>query len=261
MISNGACSTLHAVLEAKLQVNGLTGSVNAPLFEESIEQLHACGLTSIDLEGNSLSGSLSGFWAKLTNLQTLNLGMDPAALKLGLHGTIPASMASMRQLQVLDMGANPFLGGSLPAGLCHDKLEVVYLHGCQLSGNISQFLDCPNLHALDISNNRFGGSLPDDVPWGWRQLTSLDVSLNMVTGSIPKALFQLPMLRVLLMLGNRLTGTIHRSISLLQSLDAMILSGNQLSGTIDDNVYYLPRITMIDLSYNRLTGTISPAIG
>lgn len=61
-------------MEINLQVNGLNSSITDGALEQSIEQLHACGMTRIILSGNALSGSLTDFWGRLTNLTTLNLG-------------------------------------------------------------------------------------------------------------------------------------------------------------------------------------------
>lgn len=71
---NVTCSNQGAVYELNLQVNGLNGSVTDETFQQSLEQLHACGLSRIILPGNALSGSLTDFWGNLVNLTGLSLG-------------------------------------------------------------------------------------------------------------------------------------------------------------------------------------------
>jgi hypothetical protein len=56
-----------------LQVNGLNGSLTDPLFMGSLKQLHACGLTKLDLEGDKMSGPLTDEWGELTQLEFLSL--------------------------------------------------------------------------------------------------------------------------------------------------------------------------------------------
>lgn len=70
----GFCSTLFAVKSLTVQINGLHGSINSPLLEQSVMTLHDCGLADLQLEGNFLSGSLTDFWGQLSNLKFLNLG-------------------------------------------------------------------------------------------------------------------------------------------------------------------------------------------
>eukprot|EP00775_Hariotina_reticulata_P011161 gene11161-11311_t len=270
----GLCSTLFAVKSLTVQINGLHGSINSPVLEQTVTVLHDCGLADLQLEGNFLTGSLTDFWGQLVNLRFLNLegnrlqgtlpnaickltnltglsfsgnpmhgtlpaclgqlgqlqfllgaalsGTDPITGKTGLVGTLPSSLANLTNLTVLSLGVNPNLEGTLPANLCRAGLEVISLGGCQLSGNITELFNCHGLQALDISSNRFSGTLPDLPYW--------------------------------------LSGTIHRFIRLLQNLNALMLSGNQLSGSIDGNLFHLPRISLMDLSRNKLTGTISSAI-
>lgn len=68
------CNTVNSVTQLDLQVNGLNGSIAAESFQQSVAQLHACGMTRLILTGNALSGSLTDFWGELGNLTVLNLG-------------------------------------------------------------------------------------------------------------------------------------------------------------------------------------------
>lgn len=68
------CNATNAVAAIQLDVNGLNGSVLDLSFQQSLAQLHACGLISLQLAGNALSGSLDAFWGRLLNLRVLNIG-------------------------------------------------------------------------------------------------------------------------------------------------------------------------------------------
>lgn len=70
----GLCPMINVLMELKLEVNGLNGSISDPAFEQSIAQLHACGLISLELAGNALSGTFSNYWGEFRNLWALNVG-------------------------------------------------------------------------------------------------------------------------------------------------------------------------------------------
>lgn len=69
-----ACTLLKTIEGINVQVNGLNGSVSDDAFQQSIAQLHACGLVRLELSGNALTGSLTNIWGDMVNLTTLNLG-------------------------------------------------------------------------------------------------------------------------------------------------------------------------------------------
>lgn len=74
MVEAHRCNALNAVKALDLQVNGLNGSISNPAFMNSILQLHSCGASKLQLQGNDLSGSLSSSWGQLVNLTYLDLG-------------------------------------------------------------------------------------------------------------------------------------------------------------------------------------------
>jgi hypothetical protein len=79
MVQIGACHASDSVMELKVDVNGLHGNVSGANIMRSIAQLHACGLISLSLQGNELSGSLTDDWGELSNLTALSLGKQPPA--------------------------------------------------------------------------------------------------------------------------------------------------------------------------------------
>jgi hypothetical protein len=64
---------VHSVSELKVQVNGLNGTLGSPGIINNLLQLHACGLTRLNLQGNDLSGSMTPEWGRMTNLVVLDL--------------------------------------------------------------------------------------------------------------------------------------------------------------------------------------------
>lgn len=69
------CTIVHAVRGLDLEVNRLNGSVDNSVFMNSLLQLHACGISKLQLQGNDLSGNMSSpAWGQLVNLTILDLG-------------------------------------------------------------------------------------------------------------------------------------------------------------------------------------------
>jgi hypothetical protein len=104
----------------------------------------------------------------------------------GLVGSLPASLAQLHQLNVLNLELNS-LTGELPAGLCYPgaPLRALKLRGNILRGKMAQLTNCSELSQLDISANDFGGPLwmgPSSASAGsvWSQLAVLDASGNQV---------------------------------------------------------------------------------
>jgi hypothetical protein len=89
------CSHIHSVSELKVQVNGLNGTLGSPGIIHNLLQLHACGMTKLNLQGNDLSGSMTAEWGRMTNLTVLDLcEHHPAAAA--------AAAAAQSQLHAFD---------------------------------------------------------------------------------------------------------------------------------------------------------------
>lgn len=71
----GNCTIVNAVSGLVLPMNNLNVSLGDSMFVTAIQQLHACGLTVLNLEANNLSGEMDDKqWSKLTNLRVINFG-------------------------------------------------------------------------------------------------------------------------------------------------------------------------------------------
>ncbi|XXG39745.1 hypothetical protein AAC387_Pa01g0622 [Persea americana] len=90
-------------------------------------------------------------------------------------------------------------------------------------------------------------------------LTSIDLSCNRFHGSIPDDIGNLKSLKVLNMSRNEFTGSIPSSIENLTQLDSLDLSRNQLSGEIPTNLTALTFLAALNLSENLLVGKIPQA--
>ena len=88
------------------------------------------------------------------------------------------------------------------------------------------------MNFLAIGKNCISGQIPPQ--WGKlsSNLLSLDLSDNIISGTIPLAFFELNNLEELYLAHNKIGGTISPRISKLSSLKLLLLSNNDLSGTI-----------------------------
>ncbi|XP_050387521.1 leucine-rich repeat receptor protein kinase EMS1-like [Argentina anserina] len=91
-------------------------------------------------------------------------------------------------------------------------------------------------------------------------LTTLDLSGNMLSGSIPPEFGDTPKLQGLYLGNNKLTSTIPNSLGRLGSLVKLNLTGNKLSGAIPASFGNLKGLTHLDLSHNELDGELPSAL-
>ena len=113
--------------------------------------------------------------------------------------------------------------------------------------------------SLDLSLRGLDGSIPP----GLGSLTGLDIlSLdnNRLSGAIPPQLGSLTNLRFLYLYKNRLTGAIPAQLGSLASLNTMWLFNNQLTESIPAELEDLSNLERLGLDNNELTGCIPPEL-
>ncbi|MCO5557380.1 hypothetical protein L7F22_010943 [Adiantum nelumboides] len=233
---------------AELQFNELSGSLSKIAFSRS-QQLqyldvgsnHFTGeipwdsirlctsLFNLSLANNHLSGEISNDLGKLENLKYLYLQGNL------LHGGVLDLKGSKLELLEPDLSTNQ-LTGSLPSNLA----SVVN----KLAG------------ALDLSHNRFSGSLP---MWLEQLVTaqSIDLSNNYFTGVIPEGLGKCVALTALDLSRNQLSGELPLQLGNLEYLETLNLAFNNLSGVLPPFLStQLPRLRQLNVSFNNFTGSI-----
>ncbi len=159
----------------------------------------------------------------------------------------------------LDMIALFFneLQGELPAALADlSALRVLDLHNNALSGAIpDDFGRLSHLESLDLSANEISGSIPADFG-NLGNLRFLALAHNQLEGAIPTELGQLTRLEYLDLCDNQLNGAIPESLANLSALGTLRLNNNQLEGSIPFAFGELPAIGELDLTFNQLSGTV-----
>lgn len=175
-------------------------------------------LRFVDASNNAFSGDLpASFPSSLVELVARNNNIE---------GNIPAGIAGLSSLQVLDLSHNR-LTGSVPASL--------FTH--------------PSLQQVNLSQNKYGSvQEPDPNSLNTSQLVAVDLTGNEIRGSLPEFFGQLPRLSSLSLEQNKLSGMIPAQYALKGSgsgsgpgrvgenpssqFERLLLGGNYLFGAI-----------------------------
>lgn len=177
----------------------LLGSVSPDLF--SI--LH---LRILDLSNNFFHGSLPDSVSNASELRVLSLGNNKVS------GELPGSISNVAGLQLMNLSANAF-NGKIPPNLSHLKnLTVISLAKNSFSGDIPSGFE--SVQILDVSSNLLDGSLPPD--FGGTGLHYLNLSNNQISGMIsPLFTEKFPVSAILDLSFNNITGPIPSTPPLL----------------------------------------------
>ncbi|KAJ1284382.1 hypothetical protein BS78_03G199700 [Paspalum vaginatum] len=199
------------------------------------------------------NGHVGPIPAELANLRALRV--------LDLHGNqlaaaIPAALQSLTRLQILDLSYNR-LAGPVPS-FSFQRLSILDLSHNALQGHVPASLgQCRALLKIDLGQNRLDGTIPDALG-GLSELMLLDLSRNALSGPIPAALGRLSSLRSLVLSDNpmELSTVPGDFFSGLKALTTLVLSGMGLSGTIPESIGELSELRVLRLDNNQFTGVI-----
>ncbi|KAJ4831653.1 hypothetical protein Tsubulata_043674 [Turnera subulata] len=211
-------------------------------------------LTDLIMDNNKLVGNIPSELGNLSGLINLSLREN------NLNGAVPATVASMRNLQLLDLFSNQ-LSGSIPADLCYARsLSEVNMQWNNLSGAIPECIGLlTSLRILVLDSNALSSSIPLSL-WGLKDLLVLTLSFNSLNGSLPLQVGQMAALRKLNLSGNHLSGNIPSTLGKLQRLETLSLSNNKFEAAIPESFGSLTSLTALDLSYNNLSGKIPKSL-
>ncbi|KAK9230233.1 hypothetical protein WN944_023200 [Citrus x changshan-huyou] len=208
-------------------------------------------LIALTMEINKLHGTIPDTIGELKNLQQLSLYNN------SLQGSIPSSLGNLTKLVELPLSYNN-LQGNIPSSLGNCQiLRMFNASRNKLTGALPhQLLSITTLTlSLDLSNNLLNGSLPLQVG-NLKNLVKLDISGNQFSGVIPVTLSACVSLEYLNISRNFFHGIIPLSLSSLKSIKEFNVSSNNLSGLIPEFLKNLSFMEFLDLSYNHFEGEV-----
>ncbi|KAL3942860.1 MAG: hypothetical protein SGBAC_003024 [Bacillariaceae sp.] len=214
-------------------------------------------LRSLHLHNNFINGIFPSSVTHLTKLKSLQLQYN------GLEGKIPETIGTMITLTSLGLGSNK-LTGEIPSNLSNLlNLRLLGLdNNHNLRGDLKQvFGDLGSLQYLYLENNLFGGTLTDDLVSNWKRMIEMDLSHNLIIGTISNGVFDMPNLQILDLSHNIIDGSLPHDIFENLILEYLELSNNNLHGEIPFKTALIWNLHHLDLSENAFTGTIPDTIG
>ncbi|CAG7869242.1 unnamed protein product [Brassica rapa] len=252
-----------------LSNNHLTGSIPSCLMNCT------ASLGYIILRNNNLSGFLPDIFTNATKLRSLDVSRNQ------LSGKLPKSLINCTSMEYLNLKVNKFKD-TFPSWLSSlGSLSVLFLGSNAFYGPISSHLGFQSLRVIDLSNNSFNGTLPQDYFVNWREMASvgekdgftssdgIDTFMEHMGGGIYEDSMDmmykgvdtefpliLLMFKAIDFSGNKFTGRIPKSIGMLKELRHVNFSRNAFTGSIPSSLANIKNLEALDLSHNKLSGNI-----
>lgn len=246
-----------------LDFNELSGSIPSGL-------MNCTKLNWISLSNNRLTGEIPAWIGKLSNLAILKLSNN------SFSGRIPPELGDCPSLIWLDLNTNS-LTGAIPPELFKQsgKIAVNFISGktyvyikndgskeCHGAGNLLEFAGISQQQLNRISTRNpcnftrvYGGKIQPTFNHNGSMIF-LDISHNMLSGTIPKEIGEMYYLYILHLGHNNISGNIPQELGKMKNLNILDLSNNRLQGQIPQALAGLSLLTEIDFSNNYLSGMI-----
>ncbi|GLU19549.1 hypothetical protein SLE2022_357950 [Rubroshorea leprosula] len=267
-------------LLSKLESLGISSnSLNGTITESHFSTLSK--LRSLDMSFNSLSFNFSRDWIPPFQLDEIEL----ASCKLGPE--FPRWLKTQRNFSNLDISGNEISDGipkwfwNLSSRAFHVNLSSNHLYGDLPNLSTTKFADSfslgidlsknelegpfpvfpVNVTYINLSKNRFSGSISSLCTITSGNLVFLDVSHNQLFGKLPDCMTRSTSLRILNLANNNLSGKIPSSIGSLSRLESLDLQNNNFSGEIPGALGNCSALQFLDLNYNSFSGIIPAWIG
>ncbi|WVZ01448.1 hypothetical protein V8G54_027517 [Vigna mungo] len=224
----------------------------------------------VSLASNRLTGAIPSGIGKLNALAILQLGNN------SLSGRIPPEIGKCGKLIWLDLNSNNLTGNIpfeladqaglvIPGKVSGKQFAFVRNEGgtsCRGAGGLVEFEDIrterlegfPMVHSCPLTRIYLGWTVYTFSSNG--SMIYLDLSYNLLSGTIPGNLGGMAYLQVLNLGHNRLSGNIPDSFGGLKAIGVLDLSHNSLNGSIPGSLESLSFLSDLDVSNNNLTGSV-----
>lgn len=163
----------------------------------------------------------------LSNLEELVI------VEAKLQSTIPSELAQLTRLRLLHLDDNPELTGTIPVGLLtnNTNLQSLFLSKSKVDGNIPWNSDieakraASNLTSLTLTNNQLTGTIPIEL--GTSSLLNIvNIEQNQLVGTIPEFIASSNIVEW--KVGkNHLTGSLPLSLVNQTQLEVLWVHGNK----------------------------------
>ncbi|KAL0886244.1 hypothetical protein Bca101_010227 [Brassica carinata] len=175
---------------------------------------------------------------------------------LDVEGKLSSDIATLSELQILDLSYNTELTGPLPSNIGElKKLKNLILVACSFTGQIPESIgDLEQLIYLLFDGNNLTGEIPDTLSLV-KTLTVLRLDRNKLSGNIPTSLNNLTNLQELYLANNEFTGSLPNLTS-LTSLYTLRMEGIKLNSSIPNSFFIPPQLQTVILKRNQIDSTL-----
>ncbi|XP_058728374.1 receptor like protein 22-like isoform X1 [Vicia villosa] len=258
-----------ALLTLDLSDNQIQGIVpHSILKQQYLEELNISHNFFTGFEGPLLKGKLNLAVLDLHNNQMQ--GLIPVIAKSAFYldystnkfSVIPQDFDDCLLRASFVSLSNNDLHGSIPHSICHTSaLEVLDLSINKFSGTIPPCLmtKFDTLYVLNLRKNNLTGPIPDMFPTSCALMT-LKLQENFLQGPIPKSLSHCSSLKVLDIGSNEIVDRFPCFLKNIPTLSVLILRNNEFHGSVECSVSLENKpwkmIEIFDIAFNKFNGKL-----